>query len=70
MNAVAPGLVLPPPGEDETYLERMAHTNPLHRHGGPADIVDAVMYLLTSRFVTGQVLFVDGGRHMNGSVYG
>jgi len=70
VNAVAPGLILPPPGEDADFLQRLAHTNPLDRHGGPADITDAALYLLRSRFVTGQVLFVDGGRHMKGSVYG
>jgi NAD(P)-dependent dehydrogenase (short-subunit alcohol dehydrogenase family) len=70
VNAVAPGLILPPPGEDERYLRRMVHTNPLRRHGGPADVVHAALYLLKSTFVTGQVLFVDGGYHMNGSVYG
>lgn len=70
VNAVAPGLILPPAGKDESYLREMAHTNPLHRYGGPADIVQAVLYLLTSGFVTGQVLFVDGGRHMRGNMYG
>jgi pteridine reductase len=69
VNAVAPGLLLPPEGQDESYLERLAHTNPLHRHGGPQDIVDAVLFLLTSRFVTGQVLYVDGGYHMKGHLY-
>ncbi|MFW6154205.1 MAG: SDR family oxidoreductase [Planctomycetota bacterium] len=70
VNAVAPGLILPPPGENESYLERFAHTNPLNRHGDPADIARAVLYLLGSTFVTGQILYVDGGRHMRGSMYG
>lgn len=70
VNAVAPGLILPPDGEDETYLERLAHTNPLGRHGNPEDVVDAIMFLVRSEFVTGQVIFVDGGRHMKGAMYG
>jgi pteridine reductase len=69
VNAVAPGLLLPPEGQDESYLERLAYTNPLHRHGGPQDAVDAVLFLLASRFVTGQVLYVDGGFHMKGHLY-
>ncbi|MFP4052231.1 MAG: SDR family oxidoreductase [Phycisphaerae bacterium] len=69
VNAVAPGLILPPPGEDETYLRRLAHTNPLNRHGEAADVVDAAMFLLGSSFITGQVIFVDGGRHLKGRVY-
>ncbi len=69
VNAVAPGLILPPEGKDESYLEQLAGTNPLQRHGGPRDITDAVLYLLGAEFVTGQVLFVDGGRHMKGAVH-
>ena len=70
VNAVAPGLILPPPGADESFLRQQAHTNPLNRHGSAEDIVSAVLFLLRSPFVTGQVIFVDGGRHMKGSVYG
>ena len=70
VNGIAPGLILPPVGEDESYLKKLAYTNPLNRHGGADDITDAVLYLLKSRFVTGQVLFVDGGRHLRGCVYG
>lgn len=70
VNAVAPGLILPPAGEDESYLERKASTNPLHSHGTAQDIVDAVIFLAGSAFVTGQVLFVDGGRNILGNVYG
>jgi NAD(P)-dependent dehydrogenase (short-subunit alcohol dehydrogenase family) len=64
VNAVAPGLILPPPGEDEAYLARLARDLPLKRHGGPEDVARAVVFLLESDFVTGQVLFVDGGRHL------
>ena len=70
VNAVAPGLILPPPGQDEAYLQGLAHTVPLNRHGGPADIVRSVLFLLHSEFVTGQVIYVDGGRHMLGRMYG
>ncbi len=64
VNGVAPGLILPPAGKDEGYLEQLAKSMPLKRHGGPDDIADAVIYLLTSDFVTGQVIYVDGGRHL------
>jgi NAD(P)-dependent dehydrogenase (short-subunit alcohol dehydrogenase family) len=70
VNAVAPGLILPPAGEDDGYLERLKRTNPLESHGGPEDVADAVLFLTRSAFVTGQTLFVDGGRHMRGAVYG
>lgn len=70
VNAVAPGLILPPAGEDVSYLEGLASTNPLHRVGCLEDVTEAVLFLLRSAFVTGQVIFVDGGRHLRGCVYG
>jgi len=64
VNAVAPGLILPPAGKDETYLARLAEKVPLRKHGGPGDIAEAVIYLLKSDFVTGQIIYVDGGRRL------
>ena len=69
VNAVAPGLILPPVGQDESYLADLAHTNPLNRYGSAADVADATLFLLHSTFITGQILFVDGGRHMKGQFY-
>ncbi|HEV57297.1 MAG TPA: SDR family oxidoreductase [Phycisphaerales bacterium] len=69
VNAVAPGLILPPPGRDEAYLQKLAHTNPLHRHGDTKDVTDAVLYVLGASFVTGQVIYVDGGRHLGKAVH-
>jgi len=66
VNAVAPGLILPPPGQDESYLRSHAHTLPLQRHGGAPDIAEAVVFLVRSDFITGQVVYVDGGRHLFG----
>ena len=70
VNAVAPGVILPPPGKDETFLGKMASSTPLQRVGDLEDVTDATLFLLRSDFVTGQVIFVDGGFHMKGSVYG
>lgn len=70
VNGVAPGLVLPPVGRDQSYLESLQHTNPLHTYGSPDDVAEAVVFLLRSGFTTGQVIFVDGGRHMTGDLYG
>jgi pteridine reductase len=69
VNGIAPGLILPPAGQDESYLQRLAHSNPLNRHGSPADVADAALFLLRSRFITGQILYVDGGYHMKGHLY-
>lgn len=64
VNAVAPGLVLPPPGEDDSYLDRLTGSVPLQRHGTAADIARTVMFLLRSDFITGEVIHVDGGVHL------
>ncbi len=61
VNAIAPGTITMPgdPPEWQTDFIRRA---PLKRTGRPEEIADAVMYLITAEFVTGQVLVVDGGR--------
>lgn len=68
VNAVAPGLVLPPVGRDGTvdaeYMESMASGLPLEKCGTPEDVAEAVLFLLASRFITGQIIYVDGGRHV------
>jgi pteridine reductase len=65
VNAVAPGLILPPPGKDESFLQNLIHTVPLQRHGEAQDIADAVAFLVQSDFITGNVIYVDGGRHLH-----
>lgn len=70
VNAIAPGLILPPSGQDLSYLEKLAPTNPLNSIGGPEEITKAVIFLLESTFITGQVIFVDGGYHLKGYTYG
>jgi hypothetical protein len=70
VNAVAPGLILPPEGRDEQYLAGLASTNPLNRVGSVEGVAAAVRLLVESDFITGQVIYVDGGRHIRGCVYG
>ncbi|MCE5325239.1 MAG: SDR family oxidoreductase [Planctomycetaceae bacterium] len=64
VNAIAPGLILPPPGEPADAYDKLTWTNPMHKVGTPEAIVHAAMFLLESDFITGQVVFVDGGRHL------
>lgn len=59
VNSIAPGTIqFPGEAPDEDYIQRV----PLHRTGTGDDIADAVVYLATSNFVTGQIIAVDGGR--------
>jgi hypothetical protein len=64
VNAIAPGLILPPPGKPQEYIENLAGTLPLQKHGDPKDVSQAVAFLLESDFITGQIIYVDGGRHV------
>jgi pteridine reductase len=61
VNAIAPGTITmsDDPSEWEVDFIRRA---PLHRTGTPDDVADAVCYLIHAKFMTGQVLILDGGR--------
>jgi NAD(P)-dependent dehydrogenase (short-subunit alcohol dehydrogenase family) len=62
VNAVSPGIIKTPmhPAESHEFLARL---HPLGRMGEVEDVVDAVLYLESAGFVTGEVLRVDGGQH-------
>ena len=64
VNAIAPGMILPPPGKDRAYLERWAQKIPAQRIGSPGEIAKALRFLLQSDFVTGEMIFVTGGEHL------
>jgi len=67
VNAVAPGPVLWPEDEsfDELSRQRIISHTPLRREGTPEDIAGAVHFLLAeARYVTGETISVDGGRHV------
>ena len=64
VNAIAPGTVLLPDDWSERDAERLNSTTPLKKQGSPADVVQAMLYLLEADYVTGETLIVDGGRHV------
>lgn len=64
VNGIAPGLILPPPGKDQAYLERKAGQIPARRVGSPDEIARTMIFLLRSDFVTGDLIFVTGGEHL------
>lgn len=61
VNAVSPGVVNTPLHPRQTH-EFLAGLHPVKRMGEIRDIVDAVLYLETASFVTGEILHVDGGQ--------
>lgn len=64
VNAIAPGTVLPPDDFDGSDNAGGADRRVLARAGRPEDVADAALYLATAEFVTGEVIVVDGGRHL------
>ncbi len=62
VNAVSPGIIKTPMHPVETH-SFLATLHPMGRVGTIAEIVEAVLYLETAGFVTGETLHVDGGAH-------
>lgn len=61
VNAIAPGTITMP-GDPPEWQQDFIRLAPLHRSGRPEEIADAVLFLLTAEFLTGQTLILDGGR--------
>ena len=60
VNCVAPGMIVN--GEVDPGYEHFAEKTPMRRNGTPEDVAAAVLFFATGpRFITGQVLSVDGG---------
>lgn len=64
VNAIAPGAVLLPDGYTPEQRDKLVSTTPLARIGSPEDVAQAVIYLITADYVTGETIIVDGGRHV------
>lgn len=64
VNGVALGAILPPPGEDSAYLKALASEIPLQRVGGTEPVAEAVLFLIRTHFVTGEIVRLDGGAHL------
>jgi NAD(P)-dependent dehydrogenase (short-subunit alcohol dehydrogenase family) len=62
VNAVAPGYVLPAPGQSEEDFQRLHNEVPLQRGPMPEDVAHAVRFLIENPAVTGQTIYVDAGR--------
>jgi pteridine reductase len=62
VNAVAPGAVLLPDGWGADAVTQTIESTPLGRLGTPADVAEAVKFLLAADYVTGTTLITDGGK--------
>jgi NAD(P)-dependent dehydrogenase (short-subunit alcohol dehydrogenase family) len=61
VNTVSPGIIRTPMHAEETY-DSLAALHPVGRMGDIGDIVEAIAFLETAEFVTGEILHVDGGQ--------
>jgi NAD(P)-dependent dehydrogenase (short-subunit alcohol dehydrogenase family) len=61
VNAVSPGVIKTPMHTPETH-DFLSALHPVGRMGDISDIVEAVLYLESAGFVTGEILHVDGGQ--------
>lgn len=62
VNAVSPGIIKTTMHAPETY-SMFSKLHPMGRMGETQEIIDAVLYLESAAFVTGEILHVDGGQH-------
>ena len=62
VNAIVPGPVLMPDDSGPQVEANVAAETVLGRVGTPGDVVDAMLYLVSAEYVTGQSLVVDGGQ--------
>ncbi|KRA50162.1 SDR family oxidoreductase [Devosia sp. Root635] len=64
VNAIGPGPVLPHSRQDEATFRANVAALPLRVHAGPEAIADGVLMLLRTPSMTGQMLALDGGQHL------
>jgi NAD(P)-dependent dehydrogenase (short-subunit alcohol dehydrogenase family) len=64
VNAIAPGVTLPPEDKDEKYLWNLAENIPMKKPGGLKPILNSLDFILENDHLTGQLLFADGGENL------
>lgn len=64
VNGIAPGAILPTPEGSQKDFEGLAQEIPLQRTGSPSNLAQALLFLLQSDFINGEILHVTGGQHL------
>ena len=62
VNAVSPGIIQTPMHPPESYEGLGDRLPPLGRVGQISDVVDAILFLESSPYITGEILHIDGGQ--------
>src|SRR5262245_59756858 len=64
VNAIAPGPVLFPEYYSDEQKKSAIERTLLKREGSPQDVINAVVFLIEKDYITGEIIHVDGGRHL------
>jgi len=64
VNAIAPGLILPPEHMQPDRWDELADASLLKRPGSPTDVAKAMIFLLKNDYISGETLVVDGGMQL------
>lgn len=64
VNSIAPALLMFNPEDDEAYRQKARNKSLLGIVPGEEEGVNAICYLLQSRYLTGKTIELDGGRHL------
>ena len=62
VNAVSPGIMAAPAHPADSYQHLRDRLPPLGRVGQVSDVVDAILFLESSPYITGEILYIDGGQ--------
>ncbi|MEZ5690793.1 MAG: SDR family oxidoreductase [Rickettsiales bacterium] len=66
VNAICPGSILPSGKEYKGYMEKVRKSVPLKIQPQQEEIAEAIFWLVTQPSITGQIINIDGGKHVTG----
>tara|TARA_R110002126_G_scaffold42002_1_gene121795 strand:- start:1975 stop:2742 length:768 start_codon:yes stop_codon:yes gene_type:complete len=64
VNAIAPALLMFNKGDDDAYRQKALAKSLMAVAPGPDEVLQSILYLLDSHYITGRILALDGGRHL------
>ncbi len=67
VNAIGPGPALPSPRQSQAQFDRQARSVPLRHGTGPEEVAHALLAMLSLPSMTGQMIALDGGQHLQWS---
>ena len=68
MNAVSPGPTLPSSRQDPEQFKQQYLATPLKKSVAPSEILDALLLILATPSITGQMITIDSGQHLGWSI--